>query len=413
MSWTTNDATNDATSDAARGWEQTQVTSNKLANESPFLQANANSDMHRFNVQGEARFRDSSGGIYPEIQPVTVDKDGGRVTIDAFNRVIQMQDAAGRCFQFGYDPKSGELNRVYNEDGVWKRSEHHGKYTDEWKGEHKQKWHGEVTVNPDGYSFTQGNERVTFAPNGSRTKEYSSAGKVFYSDTITADGKHKVIDSRLGTPSAQDKPVDKVAPIEPKDPHAADSKDHGKEQPKPSVDANGVETRKSADGTTVIDRQHNTQLNYDREGRLTEFKDPAGRRVAFKDYDDTGKPHTIENQMGTWHKTGPDLWTNDRLNKTLHINVQVNKDGYTFSDLSGKKVTRNVDGSIVEEYRGLKTRTDINGKVTRQMIDGSPLTGNVLTGSIDFTVKKGDTKAGRLHISQGDFQVVHGRGGDV
>jgi len=414
----TNDGT-DANCDASRGWEQPQVTSNRLANES---YASSDFNLARRDVRDEARFRDNSGGIYPEIQPVTVDREGGKVTIDAFNRVTQINDAAGRRFQFGYDDKSSELNRVTNEDGVWTRQKHHGKYTDEWKNDHKQKWHGDVSVSDNGYTFSQGNERVTFAPNGSRTKEYMSEGKVFYSDTTLANGRHNVVDKRLGDQAgASEKPVDKHDGMEPKEHRPSDTKQehenaHGaddRNKAKEHVDDNGVETRKTADGTQVIDRKKNTELNYDNQGHLTKFKDPKGRRVSFKDYDDNGRPHTIENQSGVWHKTGPDLWTNDQVNKTLHVHVDVNKDGYTFSDLSGAKVTRSVDGSKVEEYRGMRTKTDVNGKVSREMMDGSPLAGNILSGSIDFSVSKGVTKAGRLHLSSGDFQVVHARGGDV
>jgi|GEM_PF-811356 len=424
-----NDGTPDANCDASRGWEQPQGASNILAHESQAYAFNRpttgfSCEFNRRDVRDEVRFRDNSGGIYPEIQPVTVDRDGGKVTIDAFNRVSQINDAAGRHFQFDYDNKTNDLNRVTNEDGVWTRQKHHGKYSDEWKNDHKQKWQGEVSVSDKGYTFSHENERVTFAPNGSRTKEYLSSGQVFYSDTTLANGRHNVVDKRLGNTqndnsdkTASPIPVDKHDGMEPKDHSqtapAHDERGDDRSRKNKNIDDNGVETRKTADGTTVIDHKKNTQLGYDGQGHLTDFTDPRGRSVSFRDFDDNGKPHTIKNDGGVWHKTGPDLWTNDQINKTLHLHVELNKDGYTFSDLSGARVTRNVDGSKIEEYKGIRTRTDINGRVSKEMMDGSPVSGDTLNGSIDFTVNKGVTKAGRLHLSQGDFQVVHSRGGDV
>lgn len=176
---------------------------------------------------------------------------------------------------------------------------------------------------------------------------------------------------------------------------------------------------------SVHDLKNNSLLNYDQQGHLTTFRDALGRTTSFKDYDTQGNPHTVENDKGLWRKVGPDLWHNDKpansdpsdknatAHNLLHIHLQVNKDGYTVSDLSGKTMTRSADGTIVEQYKGITTTTDAQGKVTRQLADGSTLQGDLIKGSVDFTVKKGDTKSGRLNISGSDFEVVHARGGDV
>jgi YD repeat-containing protein len=358
-----------------------------------------------------------------------VPKDGGLVTIDEFKRVTHIQDAAYRQFQFSYDNKTSELNKVTNEDGTWSRQIHHGKYTDEWKNERNEKWKGDIAVTPDGYSYTRGNERITCAPSGCQTKEYLSDGTPFYTDTTLLNGQHKVVDSRLPAPC----PVgdDKKA--------AGDDKKTGAKISDTTTDKNGVETKTTPDGTIVTDKQamkestydkekhllsvhdlkNNSQLNYDSQGHLTSFKDIHGQTTAFKDYDNNSNPHTIENSRGTWHKTGPDLWTNDQPAKdykgakTLHIHVQVNKDGYTYSDRSGATATRSADGSCVEECKGIKTTTDGQGKVTKELVDGSQLKGDTIKGSVQFEVKKGDTKSGKLNISGNDFEVVHAKGGDV
>jgi YD repeat-containing protein len=440
MPWT-NDATTtttetDATSTAARGWEQPIGASAKLSSES--FATSSTSDSVRCGVQGGGQFRDNSGGNYPEILPVSVSKDGGTVTIDEFNRVTQMQDAAHRQFQFGYDNKSGDLNTVTNADGTWKRQIHHGKYTDEWKNGN-EKWKGAVEVSPDGYSFTKDNERITYTPNGSQTKEYLSDGKTFYSDTTLANGQHKVVDGRLPAPC----PADDANKGQGKDKLDAGKKPDGSI----STDKNGLETKTTKDGTVVTDKkamkettyydakeQHlkavhdlknNSQLNYDQQGNLTSMKDAHGQTTSFKDYDTQGNPHSMENDKGVFHKIGPDLWNNDnpaKTNKvgkdgsahnTLHIHLQVNKDGYTISDQQGKTWTGSADGTTVEQYKGVKTTTDAQGKVSKQLVDGSPLQGDPIKGSVDFTVKKGDTKSGHLNISSNDFEVVHAKGGDV
>ncbi len=445
MSWTFNVTTTpDEPGYATRGWEHTHGTSDKFLRESMVTPMSA--DVTGCAVQDGVQFRDTSGGICPEIQPVTVPKNGGTVTIDEFNRVTQMQDANHRQFLFGYDNKTGDLCQVTNQDGTWKRQIHHGKFTDEWKNERNEKWKGDVSVTADGYSYTRNNEQITCRPDGSETKVYSSNGQPFYTDTTLPNGQHKVTDSRIATPDplahpdANNSPNSKVDKTD-NAAKAATKDGHN------SGDASSIETKTTADGTVVTDKkamketcyydakeQHiksvhdlknNSLLSYDQQGNLTAFKDARGNSTSFKDYDTQGNPHTVENDRGLWRKVGPDLWHNDKpapadpkdknakAHDLLHIHLQVNKDGYTITDLSGKKLTRSVDGTVVEEYKGIKTTTDAQGKATRQLADGTTLQGDAVKGSIAFTVKKGDTKSARLNISSSDFEVVHARGGDV
>ncbi len=349
---------------------------------------------------------------------------------------------AQRQFQFSYDQKSGELNKVTNEDGTWSRQIHHGKYTDEWKNERNEKWKGDVTVSPDGYSFTQGNERTSYNPDGSQIKSYISNGQPFYTDTTMANGQHKIVDSRVPAPSPA--PAGDSGKGDSRKGDGASKKDGDKNSPA-GGGKDGIETKRTADGTVVTDKkamkettyfdakeQHiksvhdlknDSQLNYDQQGNLTSYKDVRGKTTSFKDYDGQGNPHTLENENGLWHKIGTDLWNNDKpanqndkdaaAHKTLHIHVQVNKDGYTISDMQGKTATHSADGTVVEQFKGIKTTTDTQGHVTRQLVDGSSLQGNLVKGSIEFAVKKGDTKSGRINVSGSDFEVVHARGGDV
>ncbi|MBU6452824.1 MAG: hypothetical protein KGS72_13645 [Cyanobacteria bacterium REEB67] len=149
-----------------------------------------------------AQYQDRNLGYYPEIQPVTVAKDGGSLTIDEFNRVTLMRDAAHRVFQFGYDQKSGDLNAVTNDSGTWTRQKHHGHYTDEWKNQDRQSWKGDVSVTPDGYSFTHENQRVTYTPDGNRRCDYLSDGRPYFSTLTTADGQQKVHDYRIPVDAA-------------------------------------------------------------------------------------------------------------------------------------------------------------------------------------------------------------------
>jgi len=381
MSWTLETTTpaTDGIRSATGVCEQTQLNAKLIsdATVSP-----TNQDAVACGVQGAGQFRDNytAKAVYPEIQPVTIFKNGGTVTIDEFDRVTQMQDASHRVFQFGYDKKSGDLNQVTNLDGTWQRQSQEGKYTDQWVNQSGQTWKGSVEVTPDSYSFTRDNQKIAYTPDGKESKEYLSSGKAYYTDTAMPDGKHQIMDSRLNGQSGKETTF-------------YDDKN---------------KTIKS-----IIDHSNNSQLTYDEQGHLTAFRDARGKTVSFEDYDDQGNPHTLENQKGVWHKTGQDLWTNDATSKSLHVHIQVNKDGYTFDEQNGNVVTRHADGSTVENYKGIKTTIDARGKTTQELADGSLLAGDTVKGSLDFSVKKGDTKSAHIQIAGRDLEIVHAKGGDI
>ncbi len=309
---------------------------------------------------------------YPEFQPQTFNnKDGSQVTFDELDRVTQLKDAANRVFDFKYD--RNDLNKVTNESGTWSRQKHHGRYTDEWKTEDGAKWKGEIKVDEKGYSFKADNERTVYTASGVKATE-----RLGRNDEVVS--RHRV--DRDGNVADQDLRAGKIRYSAP-------------------------------DGRTAIrDLKENSLLAFDSNGNISTMRDAAGQKFSFSDYDDRGRPQKLTNGEGTWTRQGEDRWINQKNHKSWHGKVEVDKESgtYSYTDLSGKKVSHSKDGRIVTMDKGITSTVDKNGRKVDNFADGSLVDNADGKANVQFKVEKGVTTQALLNVPNADVDVVYSKG---
>ncbi len=309
---------------------------------------------------------------YPEFQSQThINKDGSQVTFDELDRVTKLRDASNRVFAFKYD--RNDLTQVSNESGTWNRQKHHGRYSDEWKTDDGARWKGEIRVDEKGYSFRSGNERTIYTSGGTKSVErFGGNDEVVSRHRVDSQGNIADEDLRAG------------------------------------------KVRYSApDGRTAIrDLKENSLLAFDAKGQLSSMRDAAGQKFTFSDYDDRGQPQKLTNGEGTWTRQGNDRWINQQSHKSWYGKVEVDKESgtYSYTDLSGKKVSHSKDGTIVTVDKGITSTIDKNGRKVDNFADGMLVENADGKSHVQFKVEKGVTKSALLDVPGADVDVVYSKG---
>lgn len=253
----------------------------------------------------------------PLLEPVTVvNHDGSEIVIDHQNHIVALKDSARRAFKFGYDERNHELNQVGDEEGVWRRQlGSDGRYCDTWVNfATGATWRGTVTVSRSGYSITTEREKVFYQQNGTKLIDHFAEGELF------ARSK----EDKFGNFAIEDLHSRKIC-------------------------------YRFVDGRSAVrDLVNNSLLGYDAEGRLAVMRDGAGHRFEFSNYCGD-HPYTVVNECGRWDRVAPNTWQNKDTSQVWQGYVKVDRAGiYSYTDLSGRTVTRLIDGTTVDQV-GLVT----------------------------------------------------------
>lgn len=341
-----------------------------------FLQANSfgMSRERDFGLMNNCQLDGRRSSAYDPLEPVTVkNKDGSEIVVDEFNRVTRMRDAANRNFEFKYDRKSGEISGLTNEDGVWERQKKHGSFTDEWKSKDGGKWHGTVEVDEKGYSFRDDNQRTIYRPKGIKSVEHLGSD-----DRVIS----RFSEDKMGNTASEDY-------------------------------RSGIIKFNGPDGRSAIqDLKEKSFITFDRDGHMTNMRDARGQKFAFADFDDRGQPQTVTNGQGVWKKQGEDRWVNQKDHKSWYGKVEVDPQGsYTYTDLSGKKVSHGKDGTTTTYDKGVTTVIDKAGKQISTFADGQIMKEGA-SSHISFKVEKGETKSAEIKVAGADVDIVQTKNGE-
>lgn len=302
------------------------------------------------------------------LEPITVaGENGSELTIDQNNRIVIFKDGAGRRFGFAYDEVNGMLNAFASEYGDWFRErDEFGRYLNSWiNSQSGDVWTGEIAIGKTGCSMKNAGEHVLFSPCGTKTHEKFASGELYSRTKEDAQGNTSHEDAVAQTISY-----------------------------------------KFVDGRSAIRNLLNhSLLGYDATGRLTVMYDADGRKFEFQNFNHDGQPTRILNERGTWNNVGDQIWCNEETGRYWYGTVSVNDNGaYTYKELSGKQTIRYCNGYAVEEYAGIRTITDAQGRRTRQFSDGVQFQEPPLIGRPKFTLRNGVTTDCELLLERGQLK---------
>ncbi|HEY9712602.1 MAG TPA: hypothetical protein V6C72_03985 [Chroococcales cyanobacterium] len=298
-----------------------------------------------------------------------VGQDGSEIAIDEENRICFFKDAAQRSFIFEYESSTGELAQVIETNRLWQRQRSaDGKFSDQWINEATNShWCGVVSVNRYSCSLISESTRIAYKIGGTKVVEH-----------LSQDELHsRTKEDRYGNMSVED------------------------------VRKKKINYRFVGGRRAVRDLVTDSLLGYDAANNLLVMRDANGNRFEFSEYDDNNQPHTIVNELGTWEFIGASRWRNRRTGQLWHGDIKVHARGaYTFLELSGKITTRNVDGTTVEEYCGIRKiyGSDLE---THQFTDGKPFIGPPVEANPKLAVHDGKLAAVGLANTNGELLIVH------
>lgn len=320
----------------------------------------------------------------------------GELVYDRFNRIKEISDGAGRKFEFGYDDRTNQINKVQNDTGIWHREMTYGghHYTDNWINEDRvSRWSGNVHVSEKGYSFSDsaGHLRIQYDIGGAKTIEYMNRGEIYGRRSEMPNGDVMTMSVRDGKTFASETRF-----------HNGDVVREDYRTQRSSMKFRDGRTCE----TNMVDK---SSVFFDQQGRLTAMKDAGGREFQMGKYDDDGKPSSLTDAAGKWVRVNHHEWLNRQTSQRRNdIAVDAKNGSITYSDHPGRTVTHGRDGSTKSEYGGIRTVTMKDGTTKREYVDGKDFLEPPTEGMPQFVVKDGVTTGVKLKLNHGQMFVAGG-----
>jgi hypothetical protein len=149
--------------------------------------------------------------------------------------------------------------------------------------------------------------------------------------------------------------------------------------------------------------------------------DGMGRDWQFKNLDASGNPQLVVEPDGAWHHVQGDQWRNG--NKVWFGTIKAQGSDWVKTGRDGRIYTIHADGSLQNDYLGIRSEMDADGRVKKSFING-PEIRNPVDASLEFKVANGVTKSAKIHFEAlaaganhdpdlGDYATVKSRPGNA